>query len=347
MGMPLSLGADLSLDFTRRSAPMRNQNYWFIGNEPHAFPDGFSSYQEYVDNNRLPPSEFLMNYNQLYFSLGLSSGYRWTTYLGRLSLGGGTRIGLLRNSYESIFDPFDPVLRDSNDQWVPMNSLWLSLSLDQRDIFHDPSRGFYLLQRMGIHGILRDEREHYMRGDSRAQYFLTLFDIPVTDSWSFRSVLALNAGLSYVFSQPGSRELKIEEANKLAVDGMFNARGWSSAFRNKGLLLFDSWVELRFPLVRGILAFDLFGDAARVELDEGYYFTKENGDPNFFTLEDMLFSFGGGFRITLPQFPIRLSVVKRFTFDEDSNFEWVPGQIFRGDSKNGGVDFVISFVISY
>jgi outer membrane protein insertion porin family len=345
MGMPLSLGADLSLNFTKRSAPMRNQNYWFMGDEPYAFPDGFSSFEEYVANNRLPPNEFLMSYNQWHFSLGLSSGYRWSTYLGRLSLGGGTRIGAIYNSYDELFDPFDPVLRGSNTEWTPMNSLWLSLSLDQRDIFHDPSRGFYLLQRMGLHGVLGNEREHYMRGDSRAQYFLTLFNIPVTDSWSFRSVLALNAGLSYIFSQPG-RDLMIEEANKLAVDGMFNARGWSSEFRNKGFLLFDSWVELRFPLVRGILAFDLFADAARIELNEGYYFRKVEEQPNFFTLNNMLFSFGGGFRIVLPQFPIRFSMVKRFSF-EDDEFYWVPGQIFRGQSENGGVDFVISFVISY
>jgi outer membrane protein insertion porin family len=341
LGLPLSLGTDLSADFIKRQASMRNQIHWFNGDEQDAFPDGFLSYKEYVDNNKLPPSDFLMNYDQWYLSLGLSTGYRWSTFLGTLGLSGGVRFGIIRNSYDEIFQPFDPTLRERNNVWTPKNSFWTSLSLDRRDIFYDPSSGYYLLERLGFFGILGNEREHYIRSDSKVQYFLTLFDIPVAKNWNFKSILALNFGASFLFKQPG-RNIAIEDANKLAIDGMFNARGWSDQYRYKGLMLLDSWAELRFPLVRGILAFDLFFDAAGVESKEGDYFKKDN-----FTIDNLRFSYGGGLRITMPQFPIRASLAKRFRF-VDGQLAWERGAIFGNDSKpTSGVDLVISFVMSY
>ena len=351
LGLPLSLGTDFTADFIKRQAPMRNQIHWFNGNEEEAFPDGFSSYKEYVDHNKRPPSEYLMDYNQWYLSLGFSSGYRWGTFLGNLSLSGGTRFGILRNNYDEVFEPFDPALRERNTLWTPKNSLWSSLALDSRDIFYDPSRGYYLQERIGFFGIFKNEREHYIRSDAKAQYFLTLFDLPITRRWSFKSVLAMNAGLSFIFKQPGREPdaltPKIEDANKLAVDGMFSARGWSDQYRYKGLLLLDSWIELRFPIVRGILALDLFFDAAGVESKEGYYFGKDaDGDQNF-TINNMRFSYGGGLRVAMPQFPIRASLAKRFRFI-DGQFTWEPGAIFKNDANpTSGIDFVLSFVMSY
>jgi len=169
--------------------------------------------------------------------------------------------------------------------------------------------------------------------------------------------LALHTGLSLIFKQPG-RDVgalipSIEDANMLAVDGMFTARGWSGEFRNKGLLLWDNWIELRFPIVRGILAFDLFFDAAGVETEKGYYFGKNDktGESNY-TLNNMRFSYGGGLRFTIPQFPFRLSLAKRFKFIDGENnkheFEWQPGALFGDPSDpSKGMDLVISFVLSY
>jgi len=350
MGLPLSLGVDFTTEYSKLLATMANRNWWFNGDEEDAFPDGFNSYQSYVDFNKLPPSEYLMNYNQWYISLGLSSGYRWPTILGNFGISGGLRLGIINNTYDEIFKPFDPVLRAGNNRWTPKNSFWASFSLDQRDIFYDPSKGYYLLERMGFFGIFRNELEHYIRSDSKLQYFLTLFDIPVTKKWSFKSVLAVHFGLSFIFKQPGRNYDKynfIEDANKLAVDGMFVGRGWSERFRVKGLTLFDSWVELRFPIVRGILAFDAFFDTAGVETEQGYYFGRNSSDNSNFTINNLLFSFGGGLRVTLPQFPIRVSFAKRFYF-QDGAFKWASGSIF-GDPSNPakGLDFIISFVMAY
>jgi len=165
--------------------------------------------------------------------------------------------------------------------------------------------------------------------------------------------LAIHAGLSVLFNQPafnGNPFLSVpimEDANKLAIDGMFIGRGWSGEYRNKGLLLFDSWIELRFPLVRGLLAFDLFFDSAAIEITQGYYFgLNENGNLNF-PIEQFRFSYGGGFRFTIPQFPLRLSLVKRFSI-ENGEVLWRHGAIF-GDPNNPalGMDIVLSFVLSY
>jgi outer membrane protein insertion porin family len=105
-------------------------------------------------------------------------------------------------------------------------------------------------------------------------------------------------------------------------------------------------VELRFPLVRGILAFDLFFDAAGIESEQGLYLANFLQKDSNFTKNNFRFSFGGGFRVTMPQFPIRLSLAKRFRFVDDK-FEWVPGALFANKDGGGGLDIVLSFVISY
>jgi outer membrane protein insertion porin family len=194
------------------------------------------------------------------------------------------------------------------------------------------------------------EREYYLRNDIKTEYYITLFNFPITEKWSFKSVLAFHSGLSFIFKQPGrdldSMTPKIEEGNQLAVDGMFVGRGWNAEYRNKGLLLWDNWVELRFPVVPGILAWDFFFDAAGVESVQGYYFGKNNeGKPNF-TIDNMRFSFGGGLRFTMPQFPLRFSLAKRFR-TYDGIVQWEQGSMFRTDDPNSGIDPVISFAISY
>ena len=341
-GLPLSAGIDFSVHHMQRLATMNNNAPFFHGDEPYAFPDGFFSFREFIQNNRLPPRDYLMEYQQLFLSLGFSTGYRWSTFLGTLSLGGGVRLGLIRNSFDAdLFRPFDPVLRDRNNQFVPRNILWTSISLDRRDIFFDPARGYLLSARMALHGVLPNEREHFMRSDLRAEQYFTLFNFPITESWNFRCVLALHTSVSFIFSQPG-RDRAVEDANKLAVDGMFIGRGWSGEFHNRGLTLWNNWVELRFPLVPGILALDLFFDAAGVETTHGYYFRPGN-----FTWENLRFSYGVGLRFTIPQFPFRFSLANRFRI-EDGQVRWQHGMLgYRSDNPFRGLDPVISFVLSY
>jgi len=347
-GLPFSGGFDFSAQWAKRLAAMNNNPPFFVGNETFAYPDGFASYDEYNSANKLPPREFLMEYNQWYLSLGFSTGYRWFTRAGTLALGGGIRTGLIRNIYDGgIYRPFDPALRERNNEWTPKNSLWSTLSLDQRDIYYDPSRGYYVYERFGIYGLLANgiEREYYLRNDIKTQYFFTLFNLPVSERWNFKAVLGFQSGLSFIFKQPGRDPdgllPMVEESNQLSVDGMFVGRGWSMEYRNKGLALWDNWVELRFPLVQGVLAWDFFFDAAGVETVQGFYFADGN-----FTIDNMRFSFGGGVRFTMPQFPFRFSLAKRFR-TKDGEFIWEPGSLFRGNNPGSGIDPVISFAISF
>jgi len=357
-GLPLSGGVDFSFDYSKRLTTMDNVSPIFFGTEDYSFPDGFQSYQEYESHNRVPPRDYLMQFEQLYWSLGFSTGYRWATFLGNLSLNGGIRFGIVMNIYdENMFRPFDPALRERSNEPTPKNSFWISTALDQRDVFYDPSRGYYISQRLGFYGIFEQEREHYIRSDTKVQWFVTLLNLPITEKWSFRTIFGINTGLSLILKQPG-RDYPdpyvptIEDVNKLSVDGMFVGRGWNSEYRRKGLLLWDNWAELRFPLVPGILAFDFFFDAAGVETKQGFYFgtikdgSVDDGNPNF-TINNMRFSYGGGLRFTLPQFPFRISLAKRFRFVDDK-FQWEPGALFGDpDDASKGVDLVISFVLSY
>ena len=332
-GLPLSASFDFTFQHTRRFAALNNNAPFFNGDEDYAFPDGFASYDEYNNANRVPPTDFLMEYNQWRLSLGVSTGYRFSTFLGNLGIGGGVRTGIVMNSYDDgIYRAFDPVIRERNNMWTPSNSLWSSLSLDQRDLFYDPSRGYYVVQRAGIYGILPMELEHYIRTDTKAEYFHTLLNIPITENYRLRFILGLHTGLSFIFPQPGWSSPQIENVNRLAIDGMFVGRGWNGEYHVKGLALWENWIELRIPFVPGILAYDFFFDAAAVKPTPSSLF-------NDFSIEDMRFSLGGQFRFTIPQFPIRLGLAKRFKVVNGA-VEWQKGNIWDA------VDLVFSFSIS-
>jgi outer membrane protein insertion porin family len=337
-GLPLSLGVDFTVSHTQRLTPMDNIAPFFYGDEAYAYPDGFDSYEEFERASNYP-SEFLMRYNQWYFSLGLSTGYRWNTFLGILATGIGARAGIILNTYDAaLYRPLDYTIRRDNNRPTPANSVWTSVSLDQRDMYYDPSKGYFGSQRFGIFGILPQEREKYLRSDTKAEYFYTLVNIPVGERWSFKLIAGIHTGLSFIGRQPGEHIPVIENANKLAVDGMFVARGWSSDYRIKGLALWENWAELRIPLVPGVLAWDFFLDAAGVSPTPKEFFTD-------FDHDSMRYSLGGGLRFTIPQFPLRFSFAKRFR-TVDGRFQWEPGTIGKR-GPNGGVDWVLSFAISY
>jgi outer membrane protein insertion porin family len=341
-GLPFSGSFDFTFQHMNRKAALQNFAPYFYGDEPYAFPNGFGTFQEYEDAFRVPPDEYLMPYDQWRLSLGLSSGYRWVTQYGNLGFGGGFRIGLVRNTYDNTrYRPFDPILREENNNWTPALSIWTSVSLDQRDIYYDPSSGYYGIQRLGYYGILPFEKEHYIRTDTKAEWFYTLFDFPVGETWNFKAVFGIHSGLSFILPQPFSDNARVEEANQLAVDGMFNGRGWTTEYRRKGFALWENWAEVRIPLVPGVIAWDFFFDAAGIKRTPLALFTEFGDDDGtlagvntFF----MRFSLGGGFRFSIPQFPFRFSAAKRFLI-RDGKTEWFSGPM-------GGFDFVVSFALS-
>jgi len=344
LGLPLSGSFDLTVQHMTRMGALQNFAPYFYGDEAFAYPDGFGSYQEYEDANKVPPAQYQMPYDQWQVSFGAGTGYRWLTPYGNLGLGGGLRVGMVLNKYDAnLYRPFDPILRGENNNWSPSLSLWTSLSLDQRDIYYDPSSGYYGVQRLGYYGILPFEKEHYIRTDTKLEWFHTLFNLPVLENWNLKAVFGIHTGLSFIFPQFQNDKPYIEEANSLAVDGMFTGRGWMTEYRRKGYALWENWAEIRIPLAPGILAWDFFFDAAGVKRTPQALFVDFAGDDG--SLEEantffMRFSLGGGFRFTIPQFPFRFSIAKRFLI-RDGNISWIPGGI-----GGSGLDFVVSFAIS-
>ncbi|MDR1507558.1 MAG: outer membrane protein assembly factor BamA [Treponema sp.] len=339
--IPLSWGVDLTVSHAKRNTAMNNgiTGPRFNGDEEYAYPDGFNSYDEYYSASKIPPDEYLMEYEQWYASLGLSSTYRWSTPLGVVSAGGGVRAGIINNSFDDLLRPFDPVIRERNGKWTPINSLWTLFSLDRRNLIHDPSSGYYASQRVGFYGIFPIEREHYIKSDTKAEFFLTLLNIPVTDKWSFRTVLALHSGLSFILPQLGMDEPVVEETNKLSIDGMFVGRGWyEERINSRGYALWENWAELRIPLVPNLLAFDWFFDADVAKKTPEDFF-------NNVTMEDWRFSLGGGLRFTIPQFPFRFLVAKRFKI-VNGNLQWQGGNMFKDpNDPSSGLDFLVSFAL--
>jgi outer membrane protein insertion porin family len=335
-GLPLSGGFDFTIQRLRRPDYMDNMEPFFYGDENH-IPDGFSSWEEYLSASRLPTNQYLMDYTQWNFSLGFTTGYRWNTFLGNLNLDGGIRTGLNYSTYDpDLYRPFDYVLRETVRKVMPANSIWASIGLDQRDIYYDPSSGYYLTQRIGFYGILPMEREHYFRWDIKGEYFITLLNIPISSKFNFKTVFGIHSGLSFIFNQPGrTGPVPIARTSMLAVDGMFVGRGWDDEYSNKGLALWENWAEIRIPIVPNILSWDFFFDMAAIKSTPREFVRA-------FGVEDLLFSFGGGLRFTFPQFPFRFSIGKRFRI-KDGRLEWQPGDM--GSSKSS-LDFIISFTQS-
>jgi outer membrane protein insertion porin family len=118
----------------------------------------------------------------------------------------------------------------------------------------------------------------------------------------------------------------------LFIDGMFNARGWPTIYN--GQAMWSNWLEFRMPIVESIVWFDTFFDAATI------WFDRDNiGEMG---ADNMLFGLGAGFRFTIPQFPIRFYLAKRFAI-RDGSIRWQPGQFFNNpDRPTSGLDFVFS-----
>ena len=95
--------------------------------------------------------------------------------------------------------------------------------------------------------------------------------------------------------------------------------------------MWSNIVELRWPFLPGIAAFDIFFDAV-VPGDSDSPFVLDA------SLSNWKFSFGFGPRICMPQFPLRFLFTFPFHFDDTGAFAW-------RTEDNAGFTFVLSFNI--
>ncbi len=261
---------------------------------------------------------YYMNYNQVSFDFGASVGRRWIPDFAILTLSGGIGSSILRNFYDdSIYTPADSTISNYHNTWGMQNSVWVSGSIDDRDLNYDPSSGWFAKQQLSWTGLIPSlETEFFLRTDTKVEGYLTLLDLPVTDVWNLKFVLAGLSSLSFVIPTPDS---ELSSSNKLYIDGMFTGRGWGSIYNSRrGRALWNNTVELRMPVAPGIFSLDFFFDAAVIKD------TPENFFGSLRT-EDVYYSFGPGFRFSLPQFPLRLLLANTFQV-RDGGVKWRNGE---------------------
>ena len=306
---------------------------WDNAEDNNIPPDPYDTWEEYKDAGSIPDA-YLMEYQNWSFSAGMNTGYKWRPVFADVTLRGGLSFGLVHNFYDSaIYRPADKIIREKSKKWTWDNAAWLRLSVDDRDLTYDPSKGWFASQQLTWQGLFPEvELEYYLRSDTKLEGYFTLWNTILGESFNFKGVLASTFGFSALKSVANH---KISESNKLSVDGMFVGRGWSSVSSSTtGQALFTSNTELRVPVVPGMLAFDLFFDAASTWQSTTDMITTNWADNTFY------FSFGPGIRFTIPQFPFRLMFANCFKM-KDGKFEW------KGASSNStSWEFVLSFNIT-
>ncbi len=320
-GTGQSVSLNTSVSKTEQSVSVGYSKNWLFGH-PISFSESltFTHANEYALRNKwltsgaIDDDSYYLEYEHWKFSLNTSLGRRWTPDFAILSVSGGITNSLLNNIYdEDLYNPLDYSVSDYANNWGLQNSLWTAFSIDDRDINYDPSKGWFSSETLSWYGLTPWETEFFLKSSTRAEFYKTLINIPVTDSWSFKTVFAASTYLSMQFPVPNT---SIGDSDKLYIDGMFNGRGWTDIYDTvKGEALWSTNLELRIPLVKSIIALDGFFDAAALKDTPTEMFTD-------LTVQDFYFSTGPGLRFTIPQFPIRFLLANTFRATDSGSIKW-------------------------
>jgi outer membrane protein insertion porin family len=270
-----------------------------------------------LSDGTLDTDDYYMDYQQWSVTLNSSLGHRWTPDWAILSVSGGLTNTLRNNEYDDhLFMPVDTTVSDYANNWGLKNAVWTAFSMDDRDINYDPAKGWFWSQRITWYGLTPWEDEFYLQTATKGEFYLTLWDLPVTEKWNWKMVLAAYSGMTLQFPAPNST---VGRTSQLYIDGMFNARGWTSIYNSvRGRAMWSNYLELRMPVVRGVLALDGFLDAAAVKNSPGAMFSD-------LSVNDFYFSTGPGIRFSIQQFPLRLLFANTFRHNDDGwywNNKW-------------------------
>lgn len=318
------LGTPLSVGFNFSASHKKLYTY-----SDSKYPLGIVDSGNPIKDDIALADAYKMRYDNLEFEFGINTGYRWFPNFATITLKGGVDFGIIKTFYNNkLYRPFEISIRNQQAKWGLNNALWTQVSLDDRDIAHDPSRGWFLSQRFTFFGLFpKIEGNYYFKSDTKAEAYFTLLDYPVSDVWNLKFVLAFYSGFSF---QVPTTKKAIGWDNMFMIDGMFVGRGWlGSGFEERGNVMQNNWIEFRWPLAHGILSFDFFFDAVAVK--------KDLKDLRNLSINDYRFSFGPGLRFSIQQFPLRLMFANTF-----KSVNWKP---VWGNGKKADWRFVISFNI--
>lgn len=321
-----SISGSLSLSTSEQSLDFTYSQNW-IGNIPLTFSSSLAvSHAKnialmnmWLPNGSLNQNLYYMSYESFSASFSNSLFRRWYTDYAILSAGFGLSNSLINNVYDqNLYVPVDYTISHYANRWGLSNSVFLTGSIDNRDINYFPKKGWFLSERLSWTGLIPGvEKEFYLKSDTKLEGYFTLVDIPLFDEkWNFTLVLAGYSGVTGIFPAIAG---SVSDSSKLYVDGMFNGRGWTDVYKStRGLAMFSNKLELRMPLVPNMIGIDGFFDACAVKPTVADLFSD-------LTLQDFYFSFGPSVRFLLPQFPLSLVFAWRFTSEgwADVPFQFV------------------------
>ncbi|MGA2478993.1 MAG: outer membrane protein assembly factor BamA, partial [Spirochaetia bacterium] len=264
-----------------------------------AAPDPYSNRADYLADvaaGKTIPAQYLMTYDMYNFSLGANTGYVFTFPFGRLGFQGSYNPTLRYVYYDPVlYRPFEVSVRNNNSVWNFIDQITVGTYLDGRDIYWNPTSGYYIGQSFTYTGgFLAGDRD-FIRSDTRLEGFLTLLNAPITESWNLMFVFAAHTALSMLlpnFSYVGGQwgfNLRTDDTEQLYIDGMTVGRGWNQLYVY-GNALWDNKFEIRMPIVKEAVWLAGFFDAAAL-LDEPWQSLSSTPGTSLDTLsiEDFLF----------------------------------------------------------
>lgn len=320
-GTGRSVSAGATISSSTQNINLGYAQSW-IGDQPISLSESISvSHSKssalainWLENGVLDDDYYYMKYESWSTSLSSTVGRRWNPNFAILTTTAGLSNTLTDNIYdESVYTVIDPSVNKNANRFGLKNSLFVNLSLDDRDINYDPSTGWFVGERVGWYGLLPGvEHEFYARTDTKLESYLKLFDIPIAKGyWNFKAVLACYTGITTLHPLPGTL---FGDSSKVYIDGMFNGRGWTDIYDEvRGKAMLSNRVELRIPIFTGVIGLDGFFDAVAVKDEPQDLFNLE--------LDDFYFSFGPGLRFLVPQFPLHLLFANKFQI-LDGQVEW-------------------------
>ncbi|WP_253678104.1 BamA/TamA family outer membrane protein [Treponema sp. OMZ 788] len=95
----------------------------------------------------------------------------------------------------------------------------IKLSIDDRDLAHDPSKGWFFSQELSFFGLMpKIEDEYFFQSDTKGEFYVTLLDYPVSEIWNLKFVLGFYSGFSF---QVPLEKKPIGFDRLLYIDGAF------------------------------------------------------------------------------------------------------------------------------
>lgn len=319
LGEGRSVSTGINLSTTEASLDFTYGQNW-LGNLPISFQQqlSFAYSKPVIRQNMWTPllglnqQFYYMDYTNYSATLGTGFQRRWTPDYAILSAGWGVNNSLMNNVFnENAYVPLDQSVSAYANRWGLQNSIYTSFSIDNRDINYDPTKGWFGSEKITWVGLLPSiEREFFLRTDTVLEGYFKLLDIPLGEKYNFKLVFAASTKVSGLIPVNSV----ITEANRLYIDGMFNGRGWTDAYKEqKGQGMLSNNVELRIPIVPGILGIDGFWDIAAI--------TPTMQDITKVKLDDFYGSVGPGIRFLIPQFPLHLLFAFKYRY-VDNKVVW-------------------------